>query len=448
MCQLKGLRQLRTTWDKMTSSQRRALFNSLNDQEKQVIVTAWEFLARPNQLSPLDWGSNYMFWLIVSGRGYGKTRTGAESTLDHVMELGSEARIALIASTASDARDVMIEGESGLLACARRRGIDVTYEPSKRRVSFGNGAIATAFTAEKPDRLRGPQHTFAWCDELSSWEYDIETWDMMLFGLRLGPAPKVIITTTPKPRRLMKQILTDKRTFITRGSTYENKANLSPQFLEAIKNKYEGTRLGKQELYGELLEDNPDALWQPSLIEDKRLRDFNYDPQEKAFRLDLVRIIVAVDPAVTSGENSDETGIVVVGRDGEGGLFVLDDATGRYSPNEWGRIVSDLYDKWGADRVVAEVNQGGDMVEHTLRTVNPNIPYTGVRAVRGKRARAEPIAALYEQGKVRHVGIFDALEEQMCMYTPDNFDGSPDRVDALVWGLTELAIKPNAKIWF
>lgn len=433
------LRQMRTKWDNMSPKEKVALYDALSDQEKSLLVTSWTFLARPNQLAPTEWNNNQPFWIIVAGRGYGKTRTGAETILDHIEELKEGARVALIAPTASDARDVMIEGESGILACAERRKIDCTYEPSKRRITFKNGAMATAYTAEKPDRLRGPQHTFAWCDELSSWEYDEETWDMMQFGLRLGPCPKVLITTTPKPRLLMRKLLQDKRSIITRGSTYENKDNLAPSFMEAVKERYEGTRLGRQELYGELLEDNPDALWQPGMIEETRVRDAeDLDIEEKIYRYDLVRITVAVDPAVTSGEKADETGILVVGRNREGRFFVLCDRTGRYSPDEWGRVVIDLYNKWSADRVVAEVNQGGDMVEHTLRTVDPSVSYRGVRAVKGKRTRAEPIAALYEQGKVSHLGSFPELEEQMCMYTPDNYDGSPDRVDALVWGITEM----------
>jgi predicted phage terminase large subunit-like protein len=443
------MRQLRRLWDDMTGQEKLAMYNSLSKKEQTLIATSWDFMARPQQLSPDDWGGDKTFWIIVAGRGFGKTRTGSETTLDHVLELGKDARIALIAPTAADARDVMIEGESGILACAKRRGIKCNYEPSKRRISFDNGAVATAFTAEKPDRLRGPQHTFAWCDELSSWEYDQETWDMMQFGLRLGPCPKVMVTTTPKPRILMRDLYKDSRSIITRGSTYDNKDNLAPTFLDAIKQKYEGTRLGRQELYGELLEDNPDALWQPEMIERTRIREkTQLDIDEKIYKYNLVRIVVAVDPAVTSGEKADETGIVVVGQDAEGRFYMLCDRTGRYTPDEWGRVVGDLYNQWSADRVVAEVNQGGDMVEHVLRTVDRNISYRGVRASKGKRARAEPISALYEQDRVVHLGSFPELEEQMCMFTPDNFDGSPDRVDALVWGLTELSQSGRSGISF
>ena len=445
----KTLRELRLKWDDMTPKARQALFISLTPEQQGIIATSWEFLARPAQLSPESFGDEHMYWIILSGRGFGKTRTGAETVLDHILALGKEARVALIGPTAADVRDTMIEGESGLMACARRRGIQCTYEPSKRRVTFPSGALAVAFSGEKPDRLRGPQHTFAWCDELTSWEYDQDAWDMMMFGLRLGPSPSVVITTTPKPRRLMKTLLKDSRSYITRGSTYDNKDNLAPAFLKAVEDRYEGTRLGRQELYGELLDDNPDALWCMDFIEPKRIKDLcHLSPEDLCMRLNITRIVVAIDPAVTTGEDSDETGIMVVGEDAYGGYVVLEDGTGKYSPDEWGRVVLGLYNKWSADRVIAEVNQGGDMVEYTLRTIDPSVSYRGVRAVKGKRVRAEPIAALYEQHKVAHIGLFNKLEEEMCSFAPDSFDGSPDRLDALVWGLTDLALQKGGGIRF
>lgn len=442
------LKDLRLKFDKLSAKQRTDFFKTLTQDEQVLIAKSWAFLARKNQLAPLEWNSEKPYWVIVSGRGYGKTRTGAETTLDHIEELGGQARVALIASISSDARDVMIEGESGLLACAQRRGIECTYEPSKRRVSFKNGAVATSFTAEEPNRLRGPQHTFAWCDELSSWKYDQETWDMMMFGLRLGPCPKVVITTTPKPRQLMRYLLKSDKSVITKGSTYENKANLAPQFLKAIEERYDGTRLGRQEIYGELLEDNPDALWQPSMIEAARLPDEGLSPEDLAYKYDFVRIVVAVDPAVTSGDKADETGIMVAAKCREGNYYILSDGTCRLSPEQWGRVVVNLYHKWSADRVIGEANQGGDLIESLLRNIDLSIPYRSVRATKGKRTRAEPISALYEQGKVRHIGCFDQLEDQMCMFTSDNFDGSPDRVDALVWALTELSSSKRGGISF
>jgi predicted phage terminase large subunit-like protein len=442
-----NLKDLRFKFDKLTPKQKSLFYSALSDQERVMIAKSWAFLARKNQLAPDEWNSDKPYWVIVSGRGYGKTRTGAETTLDHIEELGSQARVALIASISSDARDVMIEGESGLLACAQRRGIECTYEPSKRRISFKNGAVATSFTAEEPNRLRGPQHTFAWCDELSSWKYDQETWDMMMFGLRLGPCPKVIITTTPKPRRLMRDLLTSNKSVITRGSTYENRANLAPQFLKAIEERFEGTRLGRQEIYGDLLEDNPDALWQPAMIEATRIHDIMHI-DDLSHKYNITRIVVAVDPAVTSGDNADETGVVVAAKCEDGTFLVLDDQTCKLSPDQWGRLVVDLYHKWNADRIIGEANQGGDLIESLLRNIDRSIPYRSVRATKGKRTRAEPISALYEQGKVRHVGCFDKLEDQMCMFTADNFDGSPDRVDALVWALTELSASKKGGISF
>jgi predicted phage terminase large subunit-like protein len=442
-----NLSELRLLWDKLDASQKRELYSKLSDEEKLMVAKSWAFLARKNQIAPREWGSDKPYWVIIAGRGYGKTRTGAETTLDHIEKLGGQARVALLASISSDARDVMIEGESGLLACAHRRGLDCTYEPSKRRVTFKNGAIATSFTAEEPNRLRGPQHTFAWCDELSSWKYDQETWDMMMFGLRLGPCPMVVITTTPKPRALMRELLKSDKSVITRGSTYENKANLAPQFLKAIEARFEGTRLGRQEIYGDLLEDNPDALWQPSMIESTRIHDV-MDIEDLSFKYNITRIVVAVDPAVTSGDKADETGIVVAGKCEDGTFLILDDQTCKDTPEQWGRRVIDLYHKWNADRIIGEANQGGDLIESLLRNIDPSIPYKSVRATKGKRTRAEPISALYEQEKVRHVGCFEKLEDQMCMFTADNFDGSPDRVDALVWALTELSAVRRGGISF
>lgn len=446
---MKGVEQLASTWRHLSPEEKVKLWSNSSAEIRELIVTVWEFMARESQVPPPEFHTDKPYWIILSGRGFGKTRVGAEETLNHIEKLGAKARIALVGSTASDVRDTMVEGESGIIACARRRGIEVSYEPSKRRLTFGNGGIATAFSAEKPDRLRGPQHTFAWCDELSSWEYDDETWDMMIFGLRLGECPQCIVTTTPKPRPLIKALLEHPSAIVTRGSTYDNAANLSPQFLAEIKRRYEGTRLGQQELYGDLLADNPGALWQTGLIEPYRIDDEGMSPLELIEELDIGRIVIAIDPAVTSGEKSDMTGLMVVGKANEGdGFFVLEDATCKDTPEGWIQKACVLYHKWSADRVIAEVNQGGDMVESLLRIHDPNVPYRGVRAVKGKRTRAEPIAALYEQGRVSHVGLFKELEEQMCEYAPDGFRGSPDRVDALVWGLHDLAItRRGGRVW-
>lgn len=321
--------------------------------------------------------------------------------------------MALVAPTAADARDVMVEGESGILAISPPWCRPV-YEPSKRRLTWPNGAIATLYSADKPDRLRGPQHDGAWADEVGSWRYP-EAWDNLMFGLRLGADPRCVVTTTPRPVKLIRNLVGDPTTAETRGSTYENRDNLAQAFLNTIVKKYEGTRLGRQELYGELLDDVPGALWQRKVLDDLR--------REKA--PDLARVVVAIDPATTSEEDSNETGIVAAGLGVDGHGYVLDDASLRDSPSAWARAAVRLYYRRQADRIVAEVNNGGDLVETVLRTVDPRVSYKGVHAARGKVIRAEPVAALYEQGRVHHVGLFEDLEDQLCNWVPGM--DSPDR---------------------
>jgi len=404
---------------------KQAIDDTLTDQEADAILHDWELWARPSQLPTAgDWRT----WLVLAGRGWGKTRVGAEWVRKQV-ELGRR-RIALVAPTAGDARDVMVEGESGLLAIfpAHQRPL---YEPSKRRVTFANGALATLYSADEPERLRGPQHDAAWCDEICAWKYLQEAWDMLMFGLRLGDDPRCVVTTTPKPIPLVRELLADEHTCITRGATSENKANLAPAFLAKIVAKYEGTRLGRQELYAEVLDDVPGALWTRDGIEKLRVK---HTPK-------LVRIVVAVDPSVSSSDEADECGIVAVGEGDDGHGYLLEDATVKGSPDTWGRAAVNLYHKWGADRLVAEVNNGGDLVESLIRTIDPRVAYKAVRASRGKVRRAEPVAALYEQGRFHHVGMFGTLEDQLCMLTPDNsLIESPDRADALVWAATELLL--------
>lgn len=410
---------------------------SLTDDECEQLLHDWRFLARPAQLPPDgDWQN----WLILAGRGFGKTRTGAEWAREQLK--AGASRLGLIAPTASDARDVMVEGESGLLAVCWAG--DKTYageplgrpqyEPSKRRLTWANGAIATLFSAEEPERLRGPQHDRLWCDELAAWKYLRETWDMAMFGLRLGDQPRTCITTTPKPLPLVKEIAKDARTVVTRGSTFDNAGNLAPTFLRAIRDKYEGTRLGRQELNAEILDDLPGALWQRDAIDKARVRTAP----------DLQRIVVAVDPSGTKGESDegDEIGIVVAGKGVDGRGYVLADRTCKLSPDGWGRRAVAAYEEFRADRIVAERNFGGAMVEHVIRTIDRKAPYKEVTASRGKVARAEPVAALYEQGRVSHVGSFPELEDQMCQIDASGFigEGSPDRADALVWALTELLV--------
>lgn len=396
----------------------------LTEDESRALEWDWSFWARPKQIAPPgDWRT----WLILAGRGFGKTRTAAQWVQGEA-ESGRRRRLAIVTATAGDARDVMVEGESGILAVSPP-WCRPKYEPSKRRLTWPNGARATLFSADEPDRLRGPQHDGAVADELAAWRYP-EAWDQLMFGLRLGRDPRVVVATTPRPTPIIRDLLRDPTTVATTGSTYENATNLAAPFLAKILSKYEGTRLGRQELYAEILDDSPGALWKRGALEGLRVTRAP----------DLSRVVVAVDPAVSSTEDSDETGIVVVGLGAnDGRLYVLDDGSmGRATPHEWASEVVALYRRHRADRVVAEVNQGGDLVEATIRTVDPNIPYSAVRATRGKAVRAEPVAALYEQGRVHHVGLLARLEDQMVTWDPSAGGKSPDRVDALVWAVTEL----------
>lgn len=408
--------------------ERNAIIDQLSPEEQEALLYDWrDFLARPEQITPEgDWD----IWLIMSGRGWGKTRTGAEWVKEQVA--AGYRRIALIGETAADARDVMVEGVSGILSVYPEDERPL-YEPSKRRLTWKNGAVATTFNATEPDQLRGPQFDLAWCDELAKWRYARETWDQLSFGLRLGAHPRVLVTTTPRPVELVKAIVagTEGKVHITRGATMDNRSNLAAKFLERIQLRYEGTRLGRQELRGEILGDIPNALWTYGTIEASRVRQ--HDP--------LNRIVVAVDPAVSNTEDSDEHGIIVAGlhtRTQE--AYVLEDASMSGSPLEWARRAINLYDQHQADAIVIEVNQGGDMVAQTLRSVRNNIRIKEVRATRGKHVRAEPIASMYEQGRVHHVGSFPQLETQMTQMTTFGYEGagSPDRVDALVWAMSDL----------
>jgi predicted phage terminase large subunit-like protein len=356
------------------------------------------------------------------------------------VETGAARRIALVAETSTDARNVMVEGESGILAISPPQSRPI-WEPSKRQLRWPNGALATAYSGDEPDQLRGPQHDAAWADEPAKWKYPTAAWDNLEMGLRLGAHPRIVATTTPRPIPLLKELLKDPMTAVTRGSTYDNVVNLAPGYIERMRRKYEGTRLGRQELYAEILEDTPGALWTHALLESSRVR---HHPQ-------FSRLVVAIDPAVTSGENADDTGIIVAAAGEDGRFYVLRDLTCHLSPAAWARRAIKAYRTYRADRIVAEVNNGGDLVEVTLRTIDPRAPYSAVHASRGKRTRAEPVAALYEQGMVRHVVGFDGasskeldeLEREMCNFVPGALDRSPDRVDALVWALTELAFEEH-----
>ena len=399
-----------------------SVFEQLSNEEQQQAMWDWSIWARPKQLAPPgDW----RVWLILAGRGFGKTRSGAEWIRQKVIR-NEAGRIALVGATAADVRDTMVEGESGLLRIFPP-GERPRYEPSKRRITFKNGARATTYSADEPDRLRGPNHDCAWTDEIAAWRYP-EAWDQLIFGLRIGEDPRLVATTTPRPTRLIRTLVEREDVIVTRGSTYENQMNLAPTFLAEVQSRYEGTRLGRQELYAEILDDVEGALWTREMIEQSRVNNLP----------DLTRIVIGVDPATTSRESSAETGIVAVGVDANVIAYVLDDRSLKGSPVEWANAAIALYHRSSADRIVVEANQGGDMVRHTLQTVESQIPIKTVHATRGKRTRAEPISALYEQGKVKHVGAFPTLEDQMCSWTPES--DSPDRLDALVWGLTELMI--------
>jgi phage terminase large subunit-like protein len=378
--------------------------------------------ARADQRPPKD--NEWVTWLLKSGRGSGKTRTGCEVT-HRITE--KVPRIGLIGPTGADIRDTMLEGESGLLTI-HPPGKRPNYEPSKRRLTWPNGCVATLFSAEEPDRLRGPEHYFVWADEPAHWPLVQQAWDNMLFGLRLGERPRVVATTTPKPRPWLKELMKEPGTRISVASTYDNLPNLSPVFAERIIAKYEGTRLGRQELHAELLEDVEGALWSWEMLEASRVAEAT----------DLERIVVSIDPAGSVRKGADETGIVVVGWSGTEG-YVLADRSGHYSPVGWASAAMAAYEEFTADAVVVETNYGGDMVTANLRAIDAHPRIIRVQSRRGKALRAEPIVSLYEQGRIHHVLSFPDLETQMTEWVPYEDRDSPDRVDALVHGLTELA---------
>ena len=417
---------------------------SIQDIARHFVETAksgWRAKARPSQLPPPgDWNG----WVVMAGRGFGKNRLASEFVHEEV-QAKRAGRLALVAPTAADARDTIVEGESGILATAPS-WCRPEYEPSKRKLTWPTGAVAHTFSSEEADRLRGPQFDLAFADELAAWHDPQSTWDMLMFGLRLG-RPRWLVTTTPRPIKLLKGLLAreGQDVVVTRGSTFENAANLAPTFLAAIRARYENTRLGQQELFAAMLSETPGALWSTEMIE--RANEVGKLP-------DMRRVVVAVDPSGTRGasDDGDSIGIVVAGLGVDGLGYILADRTCKLSPDGWGRVAVKAYHDFKADRIVAERNFGGAMVEHVIRTVDQNIPYREVTASRGKVARAEPIAALYEQGRVKHAISMIALEDQMLAMTGSGFagDGSPDRLDAAVWALTELmgaAAEPGIIAW-
>lgn len=394
--------------------------------------------ARPDQILP---DGDWRIWLAKAGRGWGKTRTGAEAVREWSEH---NARIGIIAATNDDARLVMIEGESGLLSVFPPDRPAV-FKANRRRIEFPSGAIATFYSAEEPERLRGPQHHKLWMDEIAAWDRLQATYDMAMLGLRLGSNPQAVITSTPKPLPLIKELVkraglepgTDPlgRVILTQGSTYDNRPNLAPAFIAEVIKRYEGTRLGRQELMAEVLEDTPGALWRRTDIVYKRAPRILRNGEEVR---DLAAVVVGVDPAVTSDVDSDECGIVVDARGVDGHGYTLADLSGRLSPSEWAKRAVRAYYDYEADRIVAEANNGGDLVSTVISQVDPHVPVELVHASRGKRTRAEPVAALYEQGRWFHEIPFPELEDQMTSYTGEAGLGSPDRMDAHVWAATRL----------
>lgn len=417
-----------------------AWLESLSPQNRVRLLYDWEFRARRKQKPP---EGSWRVWHLRAGRGFGKTLTGAEWVRWRVEREGAK-RIALVAPTAADARDVMVEGPSGIKAVCPPWN-PAEYEPSKKRVTWPKyGAVATLFSAEEPNRLRGPQHDTAWCDELAAWQRLGETWEMLDFNTRAGD-PRTLITSTPRGLKLLRTIEADPHTVTVTGTTYENSDNLAPSFIDKIKTKYDGTRLGQQEVHAQILDDNPGALWKRSNIDQARMST-EHAPRE--FR----SIVVALDPSTTSTSSSCEAGIVVCASAmcscmGSPELhgFVIHDDTDTYTPAETCEHVIRMFRRFGADCVVGEKNQGGDWIESLLRTYpdGRSIPYYGVHARVGKQLRAEPVASLYEQGKVHHVGMLAKLEDEMCDWDPAKSTDSPDRIDALVHGLTRLLIRQD-----
>lgn len=424
---------------------------SLTDDEALVASYAWDvFWARENQLAPSvaqNGVDDWRVWLLLAGRGFGKTRTGCEWA--RAMAEAGQGPGAIVGRTAADVRDVLIEGPAGIMAISPPWFRPV-YNPSKRRLTWPNGVYALTFSAEEPDQLRGPQHAWALADEFAAWQYLADAWSNLQMGLRLGRHPQLAVMTTPRPLPLIRQLVADKRNAVTRGATKDNRDNLAASAIEDLERRYAGTRLGRQELEGEILDDVPGALWTRDMIEQTRPTPGIRPPPLEAFE----RIVVGVDPSGSDGERGDFIGIVAAGRLNpqaarEWGkeFVVLADMTCQERPEQWARLVIDAYDTARADKIIAEGNYGGDMVRALIQAVRPNAPVDLVHASRGKHVRAEPVSALYEQKKVMHAEAFTMLEDELCMFTPTGYKGedSPNRADAAVWALTALAFNAPAE---
>ena len=436
---------------KLPTEQVQKALSKLTKGQIEELQYTWEFWARPEQIPPDgDWNT----FLALAGRGWGKSRSSVEWVREQVKR--GKKRIAYVCSTNSDVERVFVKGESGILnSCWKgdktHKGVHLgvpEWSPTKRTLTWANGAKVECYSSQEPERLRGPQFEAAACDELCAWTYGQETWSMLQFCLRLGKHPQVFIATTPKPTKLLREITKNPKTYVVRGSTFDNEANLADTYLTAVKEQYEGTRLGKQELYAEVLEEAEGALWTTDILDACQIARKDVP--------DLNRIVVSIDPAITANKESDMTGIVVAGIDVNGKLYVLGDYTDKLSPQGWASKAVSLYHQWEADVIVAERNQGGDMVRRTIEVEDETVPIKLVHASRGKYARAEPISALYERGLVYHVkdpedgSNLNELETQMRTWEPLGSIGSPDRIDALCWACTSLAlnsyIKPQLKI--
>ena len=420
---------------RLSVEDRAAYLNQFSEADLQRLLESYEFRARPKQLFPRgDW----RIWLLLSGRGFGKSFVGSNWVINQAQI--QKYPIALIGSNAADVRDYMVEqGESSIIKQAPKWFIP-QYQSSKRRLVFPNGVVAILYSAEDPDQLRGFNGNSAWCDELAKWQYPDDTWDNLQFALRLGNQPRIVVTTTPRPIKLVKELWKDPTVVKTIGSTAENKSNLASSFIEYVYDKYAGSRLGRQELEGEILLDNPGALFSYSNLDSNRVKKAP----------ELKQTVVAIDPAITAEEDSNETGIVVAGIDESNHGYTLEDASGIYHPQEWAIVAIKLFDKYKANYIVIETNQGGDMAVNTIqqaaKSLNHSfIPVKKVHATKGKYLRAEPISVLYEQNKISHVGNFPTLEDQMTSFLPGD-DKSPDRLDALVWAYTYLLVKQNEVI--
>jgi phage terminase large subunit-like protein len=425
-----------------SSEERDFLLAGLTRGEMTFLNESWHVFAHAHQLPPVLAGNNapWLTWLMIGGRGAGKTRAGAEWVRAQAMgrpPLAYEVaeRIALVGETEHDVREVMIEGVSGLMEIHERHERPI-WMPSRKRLEWSNGAVAQVFSAEDPESLRGPQFSCAWSDEMAKWRHAEAAFDMLQFGLRLGSQPRQMITTTPRPTALLKRLMGDPTTVTTRAATVVNAFNLAPTFLQSVMGRYAGTRLGRQELDGEIIEDRPDALWSRALLEQCRVRDA--PPMQ--------RIVVAVDPPVSSGKRADACGIVAAGIAEDGIVYVMaDDTVSSVTPTAWANKAIALWRRLQADALVVEVNQGGEMVRSVINEVDHTVPVTPVRALRGKWLRAEPVATLYEQGRVKHAGSFAALEDEMCDFASSGLSSghSPDRLDAMVWAVASLALVPR-----